>query len=494
MSRSRLLLLAAAGGGGPNPQVVQSADAQSTTTSVTVTLSKAPTAGNLLLAFVSFQETVASGGGPVLPSGWTQIGSTLNYNGAVSINYLAAYYIEVPASPATSYTFTATAGSGATVGGMEACVIELDQVYTSSPIDVFTTSGGSSATPNYPSVTTTRDNDTLIGATSFDGRLSSGGISYTTPTNWSPINSNIGSTTDPIAGGRSSAPALVPGATTAASATLSSSVPWGTFLVAIASVTGAKTYLQSIAGTNTTSATFRRLIGFILTGSNTTGAVFKRGIKFILSAANTTSAAAKALTVVLFKLSAVNTTTAAVKTRLGKFLSAVNTTSAALRRSFRLILSAVNLTTAKATTPGHLFNQLVTAVMTTAATVVATIKRATYQTLYIDQLSVGGPIATNILRATGSAFDLTQIRVGTNNVFVTVRQISTEQPYTGPFLTATLWIGSIAVPLAPNPNGYAFTGTLPQKPSGVNVVYVSFLSTTPVLAYYQSEPTAVYFD
>lgn len=493
MGRS-LLLLAAAGGGGPNPQVVQSADAQSTTTSVTVTLSKAPTAGNLLLAFVSFQETVASGGGPVLPSGWTQIGTTLNYNGAVSINYLAAYYLTVPSSPASSYTFTATAGSGATVGGMEACVIELDQVYTASPVDVFTTSGGSSATPGYPSVTTARDNDTLIGATSFDGRLSSGGITYTTPTNWSPVDATTGSSTDPIAGGRSSLPALTPGATPAATATLSSSTPWGTFLVAVASVTGAKTYLQSVAGTNTTAATFRRLIGFIVSAANTTGAVFRRGLTYALSAVNTTAGTVTALSVTLLKLSGVNTTTAAVKMRYGKFLSALNTTSAAFRRSLRIIISATNITTAAAKTTGQLYQQALNALMTTAAAIITLIKRAVYQTLYIDQLSVGGPTATNILRSTGSAFDLSRLRVHTSTVVVSVRQISTMQPYTGAFLSATLWIGEMAVPLQPNPTGYAFTGTLPQKPTGSQTVYVSFLSNTPVLAYYQSEPTAVYFE
>ena len=490
----RSLLLLAAAGGGPNPQVVQSADAQSTTTSVTATLSKAPTAGNLLLAFVSFQETVAAGGGPVLPSGWTQIGTTLNYNGAVSINYLAAYYMVVPASPATAYTFTATAASGATVGGMEACVIEMSQVYTSSPIDVFTTSGGSSATPSYPSLTTVRDNDTLVGATSFDGRLSSGGITYTTPVNWSTIDSTTGSTTAPIAGGRSSIPALTPGATTAASPTLSASTPWGTFVVAVASVTGARKYLQSIAGTNTTSASYKRLIGFVLSASNTTSASYKRALTFLLSAVNTTSTTLKALTVALLKLSATNTTSAAIKKRYGKFLSAVNTTAGAFRKSLGIILSAVNTTTAKTTTPGRKYTQLVTAVVTTAATIIATLKRATYQTLYIDQLSVGGPIATNILRSTGSAFDLPFIRVRGTTVFVTVRQIATLQPYTGTFLSATLWIGGMAVPLTANPTGYAFTGTVPQQPSGSNTVYVSFLSTTPVLAYYQSEPTAVYFE
>ena len=57
-----------------NPQFVQGITGQNLTDTITVTLPSAPTAGNTLLAAVSFQETVAGGAVANLPTGFTQVG------------------------------------------------------------------------------------------------------------------------------------------------------------------------------------------------------------------------------------------------------------------------------------------------------------------------------------------------------------------------------------------------------------------------------------
>jgi hypothetical protein len=228
-----------------SPSYIQDASAQTLTATVTATLAKTPTAGNLLVASVGFQETAVGGGVINVPTGWAQVGTTLNYDGAVSYNYLALFTFPVPSSPATSYTFTATAGSGATVGGMSVQLSEFSGVYVSSPIDVSTTSSGSSTAPSFPSITTTRKNDTLIGFCGFDGRLSSGGVTFSPPSGYTSIPGTTASTTDPVGSGAGYEPFLTPGSTTATTGTLSTSEPWGTVLIALASISGNAVFLFS---------------------------------------------------------------------------------------------------------------------------------------------------------------------------------------------------------------------------------------------------------
>lgn len=222
-----------------NPQFVQGITGQNLTDTITVTLPSAPTAGNTLLAAVSFQETVAGGATANLPTGFVQVGSTLNFDGSVSYNYLAVFTFTVPTSPSSSYTFSYTAGSGATIGGIDVQLSEWSGVYASSPIDVYGTSTGSSTTPAVPSVTTTRKNDTLIAVSAFDGRLASTPITYTPPSGYVGFLGDSASTTAPIAAGNADIAFDTPGTTTATNATLSATAPWGTLVLALASVSGA---------------------------------------------------------------------------------------------------------------------------------------------------------------------------------------------------------------------------------------------------------------
>ena len=219
-----------------NPQFVQGVTGQNLTDTITVTLPSAPTTGNTLLAAVSFQETVAGGATANLPTGFVQVGSTLNFDGSVSYNYLSIFTFTVPASPASSYTFSYTAGTGATIGGIDVQLSEWSGVYASSPIDVFTTATGSSTTPSVPSVTTARKNDTIIAISAFDGRSASTAITYTAPSGYVGFLGDSASTTAPIAAGNADIPFDTPGATTATTATLSATAPWGTFVLALASI------------------------------------------------------------------------------------------------------------------------------------------------------------------------------------------------------------------------------------------------------------------
>ena len=219
-----------------NPQFVQGVTGQNLTDTITVTLPSAPTTGNTLLAAVSFQETVAGGATANLPTGFVQVGSTLNFDGSVSYNYLSIFTFTVPSSPASSYTFSYTSGTGATIGGIDVQLSEWSGVYASSPIDVFTTATGSSTTPSVPSVTTTRKNDTLITVSAFDGRSATTAITYTAPSGYTSFLGDSASTTAPIAAGNADIVFDTPGATTATTATLSATAPWGTFVIALASV------------------------------------------------------------------------------------------------------------------------------------------------------------------------------------------------------------------------------------------------------------------
>ena len=225
-----------------NPQFVQGITGQNLTDTITVTLPSAPTTGNTLLAAVSFQETVAGGATANLPTGFVQVGSTLNFDGSVSYNYLAVFTFTVPTSPSSSYTFSYTAGSGATIGGIDVQLSEWSGVYASSPIDVYGTSTGSSTTPAVPSVTTTRKNDTLIAVSAFDGRSASTAITYTAPSGYVGFLGDSASTTAPIAAGNADIAFDTPGSTTATNATLSATAPWGTFVLALASVSGSAVF------------------------------------------------------------------------------------------------------------------------------------------------------------------------------------------------------------------------------------------------------------
>ena len=73
-----------------NPTFVQGATTQNLTDTATVTLPSAPTPGNVLISAVSFQETVAGGAVANLPTGFVQVGSTLNFDGSVSHKILAS--------------------------------------------------------------------------------------------------------------------------------------------------------------------------------------------------------------------------------------------------------------------------------------------------------------------------------------------------------------------------------------------------------------------
>ena len=225
-----------------NPTFVQGATTQNLTDTATVTLPSAPTPGNVLISAVSFQETVAGGATANLPTGWSQVGSTLNFDGSVSYNYLAVFTFTVPTSPSSSYTFSYTAGSGATIGGIDVQLSEWSGVYASSPVDIYGTATGSSTTPSVPSVTTARKNDTIIAISAFDGRSASTPITYTPPSGYVGFLGDSASTTAPIAAGNADIAFDTPGATTATTATLSATAPWGTFVLALASVSGSAVF------------------------------------------------------------------------------------------------------------------------------------------------------------------------------------------------------------------------------------------------------------
>ena len=254
-----------------NPQFVQGITGQNLTDTITVTLPSAPTTGNTLLAAVSFQETVAGGATANLPTGFVQVGSTLNFDGSVSYNYLSIFTFTVPASPASSYTFSYTAGTGATIGGIDVQLSEWSGVYASSPIDVFTTATGSSTTPSVPSVTTTRKNDALITVSAFDGRSATTAITYTAPSGYTSFLGDSASTTAPIAAGNADIAFDTPGATTATNATLSATGPWGTFVLALASVAGSTVVSLSATGQSNAygTATLSNIVNLSATGEST---------------------------------------------------------------------------------------------------------------------------------------------------------------------------------------------------------------------------------
>ena len=254
-----------------NPQFVQGVTGQNLTDTITVTLPSAPTTGNTLLAAVSFQETVAGGATANLPTGFVQVGSTLNFDGSVSYNYLSIFTFTVPSSPASSYTFSYTSGTGATIGGIDVQLSEWSGVYASSPIDVFTTATGSSTTPSVPSVTTTRKNDTLITVSAFDGRSATTAITYTAPSGYTSFLGDSASTTAPIAAGNADIAFDTPGATTATNATLSATGPWGTFVLALASVAGSTVVSLSATGQSNAygTATLSNIVNLSATGEST---------------------------------------------------------------------------------------------------------------------------------------------------------------------------------------------------------------------------------
>jgi hypothetical protein len=222
-------------------------------------LPSAPTTGNTLLAAVSFQETVAGGATANLPTGFVQVGSTLNFDGSVSYNYLSIFTFTVPSSPASSYTFSYTSGTGATIGGIDVQLSEWSEVFASSPVDVYGTATGSSTTPSVPSVTTVRKNDTIVAISAFDGRSASTPITYTPPSGYVGFLGDSASTTAPIAAGNADIAFDTPGTTTATNATLSATAPWGTFVLALASISGSAVFYftdtMSLANTIQVQAT-----------------------------------------------------------------------------------------------------------------------------------------------------------------------------------------------------------------------------------------------
>ncbi len=146
--------VAVAPSGTTKPTVVQTADAETASgaSTVTVTLPASPTAGNLELAYVSWQGW---GDPPATPTGWTKL--TDNLDGAGVAN-LTVFWRIVPSGASASTTFTVYDSSTSANSG--AVIYEING-QAAGPIDNWAGTQGSWSSIT-PTLTTSQPNDLVI--------------------------------------------------------------------------------------------------------------------------------------------------------------------------------------------------------------------------------------------------------------------------------------------------------------------------------------------
>ena len=146
--------VAVAPSGTTKPTVVQTAGAETASgaSTVTVTLPASPTAGNLELAYVSWQGW---GDPPATPTGWTKL--TDNLDGAGVAN-LTVFWRIIPSGASASTTFTAYDSS--TTANSGAVIYEITG-QAAGPIDNWAGTQGSWSSIT-PTLTTSQPNDLVI--------------------------------------------------------------------------------------------------------------------------------------------------------------------------------------------------------------------------------------------------------------------------------------------------------------------------------------------
>lgn len=139
--------------------IVQHATNDGTGTTVSVSCS-ATTAGNLLVAFIG-ASTNPSGTNSfaTVPTGWTQIGSTVDDLSYIEITG-GAFYLANCSGGSTSFSWTL----GSTPSHWDIMLLEISGAATVSPLDVSNVSNAKTLhTSDSTSITTTANGDVILG-------------------------------------------------------------------------------------------------------------------------------------------------------------------------------------------------------------------------------------------------------------------------------------------------------------------------------------------
>lgn len=236
--------------------------------------------------------------------------------------------------------------------------------------------------------------------------------------------------------------------------------------------------LLTFRAVSQTTSNLRKLLSLkIVTAASTIATLSKVYLITLLAVSATLSTLATKLIQAVIKLVTL-TARSTSSGRIGKFLYfsmlATSTTTGLISIGKRYLLTLLG----SVSTAG--FNNLVQVY-------------ATYESLYINKITIGNVLVTNIAQNQGQIPFPSSFSFRGNIAYVDVRYLENKTIFTSPPIAANLYIGNTLIPLSYMSSVVGmFTGSFYNNIDGPQDVYVEFFMLSPIKGWYASQPFRLY--